>query len=114
MSYLTVKKTKELVVQDFPGTNEEGKVRIRHMYDGRIEFVDPSEVTRLRKYVCGKLLDCSYCGVYTDDKGVKWECYTPVGIELSAWVRLESTGRRPKMVYDPGNGFRKTLDEKVK
>ena len=76
------------------------------------KIVKAENVKRVRKYVRGILLDVYFCGYHTDDKGRKWECWTPNGITLSAWVRLESEGKRPKMLYDAGSHWRRTLDQK--
>ena len=121
---VTVIETQKLVVQD-TAPDENGMITIRYQSDGHTEQVHESKVTRLRKYVCGKLIDVYYCGKFTEDgeqthtyatpkeKGITWTCYCSTKNELSAMVRLESTGRRPKMVYDPGNHWRRTLDNRI-
>jgi hypothetical protein len=117
----TVKATQKLVVQD-TAPDEQGMVTIRYQSDGHTEQVHESEITRLRKYVRGVLLDVYFCGTWTEGKqtyrtprteGVVWTCFCPVGNSLSAWVRLEAEGYRPRMVYDPGNHWRRTLDNRI-
>jgi hypothetical protein len=69
------------------------------------------EVKSAKKYIRGILKDCYFNGYYTDEKGVTWEVWSPIHSELSAWARLESDGRRTKMIYDPGNHWRSTLEK---
>ena len=119
---VTVIKTQKLVVQDTP-PDEEGMVTIRYQGDGHTENVHESEVTRLRKYIRGVMLDVYFCGYATSEhtswsetpreKGVTWTCYCPIGFELSSMVRLEAPGYRARFVYDPGNHWRKTLDGRI-
>jgi len=121
--YVTVIATQKLVVQDTP-SDEEGMITIRYQADGHTERVHESEVTRLRKYIKGRLMDVYYCGKFVqgehshwmstpEEKGIVWNCYSPIGFEASAWVRFEALGYRPRMVYDPGSHLRRTLDDHI-
>jgi hypothetical protein len=122
MHYVTVIATRKLVVQD-TGPDEHGMVTIRYQIDGHTEQVHESKVTRLRKYMHGRIVDVHFCGYATcehtswsatpKEKGVTWTCYCSNHNELSAWVRLEAPGYRARFVYDPGNHWRKTLDGRI-
>jgi hypothetical protein len=54
----------------------------------------------------GKNVPSRPAGWYVDAEGVLWQAFVPSGNDMSAWVRLESPGRRAKMVYDAGGGFK--------
>ena len=63
----------------------------------------------------GKVVPTTYCGIFVDRAGVRWNAYSSTVLDLSAMVRLErqdAPGKRPRFVYDPGNGFRKTLSDR--
>jgi hypothetical protein len=49
------------------------------------------------------------CGWHRSEDKTVWECFAPVGISLSVWVRMESPGRRTRFVYDAGGGFKRNL-----
>ena len=89
----------------------DGNIAIYDTYQHKERIVPAESVKRVQKYVRGILLDVRFCGRFMDEiKGIWWECWTPIGIALSAWVRIETRGHRPSMIYDPGNHWRKTLD----
>jgi hypothetical protein len=44
---------------------------------------------------------------YTDNKGIRWECWIPIGNAFSSWVRLECNGKRTRFVYDPNGSFKR-------
>jgi len=62
----------------------------------------------MKKYIKGSLREVVYGGICKDDKGQFWHAYhaRTARYHLCTWIRLEAKGRRPRMVYAPGNCLR--------
>lgn len=110
---VTIETSLEHAVVVRPPTKTNSMVKVRIMSTSRIVDVSQNMLLRLRKYVRGSLIGVYYCGKYTDEDGRVWMYYASERNTLSAWVRLESPGRRAQITYDAGNHWRNTLDDRI-
>lgn len=71
--------------------------------------MDIDKTTRIRTFRSGRgnvKLMSEYLGTYTG-AGKTWECFGPVGLRMSVWVRTElTTTGKATHIYDPAASFR--------
>lgn len=53
----------------------------------------------------GAMLESSKIGTYTDEDGITWDVWHTNGIAMSAWLRMEHPGKRPRFCYNAGGGW---------